>query len=55
MSRIVHNFEIYDKDKDKEVIEKINKEHQEELKKVDYAIDLNTNKVKQNNHYLVFA
>lgn len=55
MSTIAHNFEIYDKDKDKDKIEKINKEHQEELKKVDYAIDLNANKikVKQNNQYLI--
>lgn len=54
MSRVVSNHKILDKIKDKDLIEQIEIEHKEELKKVDYAIDLNTNKVKQNNQYTFY-
>lgn len=54
MSRVVSNHKILDKIKDKDLIEQMDKEHQEELKKIDYAIDLNTNKVKQNNQYTFY-
>ena len=54
MSRVASNFKYLDKDKDKDLIAQMDKEHQKELKKVDYAIDLNTNKVKKNIHYVIY-
>lgn len=54
MSRVVSNYKMLDKNKDKKLIAQIDKEYQENLKKVDYAIDLNTNNVKQNNYYAFY-
>lgn len=54
MSRVVSNYKMLDKEKDKKIIAQIDKEHQERLKNIDYAIDLNTNNVKQNNYYAFY-
>lgn len=54
MSRVASNFKYLDKDKDKDLIAQMSKEHQEELKKVDYAIDLDKNIVKKTIHYAIY-
>ena len=45
----ISNFKMLDTDKDKDKIDKINKEKQDLLHNPYYSIDLNTNKVKQND------
>ena len=45
----ISNFKILDADKDKDKIDKLIKEKQDALHNPYYSIDLNTNKVKQNN------
>lgn len=52
MSRVARNYKTLDKINDKELIEQIDKEHQEELKKIDYVIE--NDKVKQNKNYAIY-
>ena len=50
--QLLSKTELIDKDKDKDKIKKIKKQLEQDFKKIDYAIDLNTNKVKGNNNYI---
>lgn len=50
--QLISKAELLDKDKDKDKIKKINKQLEQDFKKIDYAIDLNTGKVKRNTNYI---
>lgn len=54
MGIVARNYQTIDEIQDKKLAKQIDKEHQEELKRVDYTIDLNTGKVKQYNFYAFY-
>lgn len=50
--KIVSNIDLLEPTEDnKEFIEKLKQEQENRLKDINYAIDLNTGDIKQNNYY----